>query len=67
MYERGIEHPLTGRAEKASYTDAGLAFLRSKLGDEVTLNSNFEAAHSSHVYATQNIVSLVSVSANTLC
>ncbi|KZW02339.1 putative extracellular elastinolytic metallo proteinase precursor [Exidia glandulosa HHB12029] len=55
VYERGVPHPLSGRAEKASFTDAGMAFLHSKLGDGMSLRSGFESSHASHVYAVQKI------------
>ena len=56
MYKRGIEHPLSRRAEKPTVREAGMAYLTSKLGDEAVWRSTLARNSSSHVYAYQQIV-----------
>ncbi|EJD53231.1 hypothetical protein AURDEDRAFT_110932 [Auricularia subglabra TFB-10046 SS5] len=51
----GIDHPLSARAIKPNFKEAGTAFLGSRLGgtDKFALKSSFESGHASHVYVSQ--------------
>lgn len=54
VYKRGIDHPLSKRAD-ATVREVGMAFINSKLGDEAVWRSTLNRNASSHVYAFQQI------------
>ncbi|KZW02695.1 hypothetical protein EXIGLDRAFT_732940 [Exidia glandulosa HHB12029] len=58
IYETGVDNPLSKRSDPVHFTDAGLAFLRSKLGesdDFMSIRSSYAGPHSSHVYVKQRV------------
>lgn len=54
-YNTGIEHPLSKRAEPASFREAGMAFLTEKLGNDTVWRSTFKKSSAATVYAFQQI------------